>query len=110
MRSVLVVGGDHIDGIKQALSQSGIDKISHWAGRKSGDTHRVIPQNTHYIVLITKFISHSFMHSIKQYAAKRGLTVLYTSTNSASQLSMQLAKLANTAEDYCRKTHTISGC
>ncbi len=105
MSEVLVVGGDHIDGIKTVLNQHGVDQINHWAGRKSGDTHRAIPQNTRYIVLVTKFISHSFMYRIKQYAAKRGLTVLYTSTNSASQLKMQLAKMAETAAGCCRKTY-----
>lgn len=106
MSTVLVVGGDHIDGIKDVLNQRGIKQISHWAGRKSGDSHKVIPHNTRLIVLVTQFVNHSLMYSIKQYAAKRGLKVLYTGSNGASQLKMQLEKLGNVMVDACRKTYS----
>jgi hypothetical protein len=107
MSTVLVVGGDHIDGIKEALNQNGIKHINHWAGRKSADSHKVIPQNTRLIVLVTQFVNHSLMYSIKQYAAKRGLKVLYTGSNGASQLKMQLEKLGNVMVDACRKTYNL---
>lgn len=103
MRSVLIVGGDQIDGIKQVLSQYGVDHIHHWSGRKAGDGHKVIPQNTRLIVLITDWISHSFTYSIKRTAAKRGLKVIYTG-NGAAQLQAKLEKIGNTLVDACRKT------
>ncbi len=107
MSAVLVVGGNHIDGIKALLNQRGVYKINHWAGRKVGDSHKIIPQNTSLVVLVTKFISHSFTHKIKNSAAKRGLTVLYTGGNGASQLKLQLQQLGKTIDTACRKTDKI---
>ena len=82
--SALVVGGDQIDGIKQVLSQHGIDHINHWSGRKVGDGNRVIPQDTKFIVLITNWISHSITHKVKKSAMKRGIKVIYTPNGSAA--------------------------
>jgi hypothetical protein len=82
--SALVVGGDQIDGIKQVLTQHGIDHITHWSGRKVGDGNRVIPQDTKFIVLITNWISHSITHKVKKNAMKRGIKVIYTPNGSAA--------------------------
>ena len=38
MSSVLIVGGDQIDGIKQVLDNHGVNQIHHWTGRKVGDS------------------------------------------------------------------------
>lgn len=104
MSSVLVVGGDQIDGIKKALNQRGVNEVNHWDGRKVGDSHKVIPYNTNLIVLVTKFISHSFTHKIKHLALKRGLPVLYVGSNGASQLKLKLEGVSNVMLDGCRKT------
>lgn len=82
--SALVVGGDQIDGIKQVLTQHGIDHINHWSGRKVGDGNRVIPHDTKFIVLITNWISHSITHKVKKNAMKRGIKVIYTPNGSAA--------------------------
>jgi hypothetical protein len=78
MSSVLIVGGDHIDGIKQVLVNYGAHHIHHWPGRKVGDSNKVIPQDTKAIVLITNWISHAFTHKVKKHANKRGIKVIYT--------------------------------
>lgn len=57
MSSVLIVGGDQIDGIQH---------INHWSGRKVGDSNKVIPLDTEIIVLITNWISHSITHKVKK--------------------------------------------
>ena len=105
MSSVLIVGGDHVDGIKQAVSTIGISETHHWTGRKAGDSHKAIPHNTRFIVMVTGFINHSFTYSIKRAAAKRGLTVIYTSTN-AKKLQTKLEQLGSemSLADACRKT------
>lgn len=87
MSSVLIVGGDQIDGIKQVLSNYGVDHINHWSGRKAGDGHKVIPQNTKVIVLITKWINHSITYKLKRNAVRRGIKVIYTPNGSRERLS-----------------------
>lgn len=84
MSLALIVGGDQIAGIKQELHKHGIRKIRHWSGRKSGDGKKVIPHDTELIVLVTDWISHPFMHKIKQTAARRGLRIVYTPNGPAA--------------------------
>ena len=83
-QSALIVGGDQIDGIKQVLINYGITEINHWSGRKVGDSNKVIPSDTKFIVLITNWISHSITHKIKKNALKRGIQVIYTPNGSAA--------------------------
>lgn len=87
MSSVLIVGGDQIEGIKEVFGRYGIDQISHWSGRKAGDSNKVIPQNTKVIVLITKWINHSITYKLKRNAIKRGIKVIYTPNGSRERLS-----------------------
>ena len=92
MSTALIVGGDQIDSIKQVLSNRGITRIDHWSGRKVGDGKKVIPQDTKLIVLITDWISHTFTHKIKQTAAKRGVTIIFT-PNGPTALQSRLDRL-----------------
>ncbi len=87
MSSVLIVGGDQVDGIKEVFSHYGIHEISHWSGRKAGDSNKVIPQNTRVIVLITKWINHSITYKLKRDAVRRGIKVIYTPSASRERLS-----------------------
>lgn len=92
MSSVLIVGGDQIDGIKQVLTNHGVKHINHWSGRKAGDSNRVIPYDTRIIVLVTNWISHAITHKVKRNAMKRGIKVIYT-PNGSTALSNRLDKL-----------------
>lgn len=87
MSSVLIVGGDQIEGIKEVFGNYGIDQVSHWSGRKAGDSNKVIPQNTKVIVLITKWINHSITYKLKRNAIRRGIKVIYTPNGSRERLS-----------------------
>jgi len=92
MSSVLIVGGDQIDGIRQVLGSYGIEHFNHWSGRKAGDSNKVIPQNTKVIVLVTKWINHSITYKIKNSALKRGIKVIYTPNASRERLSEIIEK------------------
>jgi hypothetical protein len=87
MSSVLIVGGDQIEGIKEVFGSYGIDQISHWSGRKAGDSNKVIPQNTKVIVLVTKWINHSITYKLKRDAVRRGIKMIYTPNASKERLS-----------------------
>ena len=110
MSKALIVGGDQIEGIKQVLGGHGIDRITHWSGRKVGDGNKVIPHDTQLIVLVTDWISHAFTRKIKLNAAKRGVRVVYTPNGSATlRTRLQGVKHGLAIEDGCRwlidKTH-----
>lgn len=92
MSSVLIVGGDQVDGIRQVFGRYGIDHFDHWSGRKAGDSNKVIPQNTKLIVLITKWINHSITYKIKNNAQKRGIKVIYSPNASRERLSEIIEK------------------
>ena len=100
--SALIVGGDQIDGIKQVLTNHGIQHINHWSGRKVGDSNKVIPFDTEIIVLITNWISHSITHKVKKNAMKRGIKVIYT-PNGANALRNRLQNIdtAPASESDC---------
>ena len=87
MSSVLIVGGDQIEGIRKLFGNYGIDRISHWSGRKAGDSNKVIPQNTKVIVLVTKWINHSITYKLKRDAVRRGIKMIYTPNVSRERLS-----------------------
>lgn len=97
MSSVLIVGGDQIDGIKKVLNNHGVQHISHWSGRKVGDSNKVIPSHVDMIVLITNWISHSITHKVKQNAIKRGIKVIYTPNGSAALQARLEKDIANSA-------------
>lgn len=102
MSTALIVGGDEITGIRRELENHGIERITHWSGRKVGDANKVIPHDTQLIVLVTNWISHSFTRKIKLNAAKRGVRVIYT-PNGPAALRARLDRLdGDSAEPDCR--------
>jgi hypothetical protein len=107
MRTVLVVGGDHVDGIKEIVSEHGDQhQFAHWSGRKSGDHHKPIPKNTQLVILITSWVNHSFMYAIKRKASKRNLKIVYaTNLKHARQHVMEQLGEDGGVLSACRKTY-----
>ena len=108
MSSVLVVGGDQINAIKKVLINHGAERINHWSGLKSADCHKVIPQDTKMIVLITNWINHSITYKVKRNAVKRGIQVIYV-TNGTQALSNHLKNSHNdlTLGSDCESTDSF---
>ena len=92
MSTALIVGGDRIEGIRQVLESYGLKRISHWTGSTSGDSNKVIPQDTRLIVLVTDWVSHPFTAKVKRDATKRGIHIVY-SPNGPTALKTRLEKL-----------------
>jgi hypothetical protein len=109
MGKALIVGGDQIDGIKQVLTSYGMAGITHWSGRKVGDSNKVIPQDIKLIVLVTDWISHSLTKKIKLNAARRGVRVVFTPNGSAT-LRTRLDRISHdtVTEADCRKIMEIA--
>jgi hypothetical protein len=108
MSSVLVVGGGQINAIKQVLLNHGAEYIHHWSGLKSADSHKVIPQDTNMIVLITNWINHSITYKVKRNAVKRGIQVIYV-TNGSQALNNRLKNSRNdlTLESDCESAYSL---
>lgn len=105
MSTVLIVGGDQIDGLKKIVSEYGHHDIEHWSGRKAGDHHKKIPQNTELVVLVTSWLNHSFTYAIKRAASKRHLKIVYATslTHVREHLMKQLGQ-DSAVLSGCRKT------
>jgi hypothetical protein len=77
--SVLVVGGDRIDGIKDALEKKlGFDEVFHNPGRKQKNIKNGIPQNIDLVVMLVDYVNHDLMKAYKNIAKKRKLPFIYT--------------------------------
>jgi hypothetical protein len=81
MKTALIVGGDHVAGLKQLLASSGIEQVAHWSGRKSGDINQVIPRGTTLVVILIDWISHTLADKVKRSAHKLGLQIIYAKGN-----------------------------
>jgi hypothetical protein len=109
MSSVLVVGGGQINAIKQVLLNHGAEHINHWSGLRSADSHKVIPQDTKMIVLITNWINHSITYKVKRNAVKRGIQVIYV-TNGSQALHNRLknSRTDLTLESDCESAYVLN--
>lgn len=84
MKTALIVGGDRIKSVRQALERQGIDEVTHWSGRKPGDSKHPIPRNTELVVILIDWISHALAEKVKRDARTLGMQVLYARGNGGS--------------------------
>lgn len=82
--SVLVLGGDRIEGITDSLSLLGVKDITHWSLRKTRDINKKIPQNTQYVIMLTNFLNHNAMYKFKTEAKKRNIPFICANRNENS--------------------------
>lgn len=76
--TALIVGGDKIDSIKHELFTQGVTDIAHWAGRKRGEKHNIIPKHTQRIVVLTDYVNHGLVGKIKKDAKRLAIPIQYT--------------------------------
>lgn len=81
MKTALIVGGDHVDGVRQKLADHGVEHVIHWSGRKAGDIKQVIPRDTGLVVILTDWISHTLAAKVKRNASMLGTQILYARGN-----------------------------
>ena len=75
--SVLVIGADEITPIKAVLHDLGAEKIEHWDARNENRVNRKpIPQDTECVVMLTSFLNHNTMKTIKSQAKKRNIPIV----------------------------------
>jgi hypothetical protein len=76
--TALVIGGDKIDSIRDALLAQGITQVAHWVGRKPGDKHNIIPKHTQCIVVLTNYVNHGLVGKVKKEAKRLAIPIVYT--------------------------------
>ncbi|MDT2046105.1 dihydroorotate dehydrogenase [Priestia aryabhattai] len=77
MKSLLVVGGDNIEGLIEKLKKSGFDHVFHCNGRKANMTKISIPKKIDAILILTNYINHNLSLAIKRQAQERKIPVYY---------------------------------
>lgn len=90
--SVLIVGGDKITSFTRLLGEVGYQQFHHWSGRKAGDHHQAIPQDTQLILLVIDQVNHGIASKIREQADALALPIIF-SPRSKSRLFQQLARL-----------------
>ena len=75
--NVLVIGADEITPIKAVLKDLGASNIEHWDARNENRVNRKpIPQDTECVVMLTSFLNHNTMKTIKNQAKKRNIPIV----------------------------------
>jgi len=74
--SVLIIGGDKVNGIISRLYELGVTKHQHWDSRKNSTSHKQIPSDTDAVILLTDFLKHNSMFQFKKEAKKRKIPYL----------------------------------
>ncbi len=101
--NVLVIGADEITPIKAVLKDLGASNIEHWDARNENRVNRKpIPQDTECVVMLTSFLNHNTMKTIKTQAKKRNIPIV-CAKRSVSCVFCEYCKVFNLNQEFgCR--------
>ncbi|RBW69545.1 DUF2325 domain-containing protein [Bacillus taeanensis] len=77
MRSLLIVGADHLGTIPSKLGKVGYKRVVHLSGRKVQMVKRKIPDHIDLILVLTDYINHNLSAVIKQKAKEQEIPIRY---------------------------------
>ncbi|WP_341677356.1 DUF2325 domain-containing protein [Niveibacterium sp. SC-1] len=106
--TVLVVGGDHVESFARVLQAAGFSRMRHWSGRKAGEHHQAIPQDTELVLMVIDQLNHGLVRSVRAAAEARGLPVIY-SPRSRSRLVEALQRVHEHSYGLAFKQRTRRG-
>lgn len=78
MKSLLIIGGDHLGKIKQKLEGEGFNEVIHINGRKTQMVRKGIPSHVDLILVLTDFINHNLSGAIKRKAQEKGIPIRFS--------------------------------
>jgi len=113
--SVLVLGGDKIDPIRQVLMELGVDNIIHWTARnqKNGrKKDKVIPSKVNMVVMLTNFLNHNAMKHYRAEAKAKALPIVYATRN-VECVRNEFIKVVTTLDqnsEICRQCEHYISC
>lgn len=99
MSKLLIVGGDHLGGIVDKLTNIGFDEVLHISGRKCQTVKKGIPENVDSILVLTDYINHNLSKVIKQKAKEQSLPI-YFAKRSWCSIHQAFAENQDTAAQY----------
>ncbi|GHS86822.1 fumarate reductase [Campylobacterota bacterium] len=74
--SVLVLGADRVDSIKDLLTARGVSDVIHWDMRKARDCDRKLPECADCVVMMVDYLSHNAMNHFKKEAKKNKVPIV----------------------------------
>jgi hypothetical protein len=77
MKSLLIIGGDHLGKITKKLDEAGFKEVTHISGRKTQMVRKVIPKKVDLILVLTDFINHNLSGAIKREANEQGVPIYF---------------------------------
>lgn len=78
MLSVVLIGADHLGGIKDNLVFSGMTDILHITGRNVTNKRKInIPPDTTLIVVFVDYVNHTTAQIIKKTAKAQGVPMVF---------------------------------
>jgi len=113
--SVLVLGGDKIEPIRQVLMDMGIENIIHWTARnqKNGrKKNKVIPTKVNMVLMLTNFLNHNAMKHYRSEAKSKDLPIVYATRNVdcvRSEFRKVLSDLDRNSE-LCKQCENYLNC
>jgi len=75
--TALIIGGDDIEGIKKEIAFHGVERATHWDGRKTRDVKKSIPRDTTLVVIMFDCVNHNLVHKVKQDARRSGIPIVF---------------------------------
>lgn len=77
MRSLMVVGADHLGNITDKLINTGFGEIHHIDGRKVNSVKKGIPESIDLVLVLTDYVNHNLAKVIKQKAKEKEKPIFF---------------------------------
>ncbi|OES43514.1 dihydroorotate dehydrogenase [Domibacillus iocasae] len=77
MTSLLIVGGDNIESLKEKLSAHGFDEVLHVSGRKTNMVRTGIPVHIDLVLVLTDFVNHNLSAIVKKRANEQSVPICF---------------------------------
>lgn len=113
--SILILGGDKINPIREVLMNLGVDDIIHWTARnqKNGrKKDKPIPSGVSMVVMLTNFLNHNAMKHYRSEAKTKGLPIVYSTRNIECIKSEFVKAVSNLDKDskICKQCENYIKC
>lgn len=82
--SVLILGGDRINPIREVLCDFGVEHIIHWTARnqkRGRKKDKPIPTDVNIVVMLTNFLNHNSMKHYRAEAKSKDIPIVYSTRN-----------------------------
>ncbi|MBM7660432.1 hypothetical protein JOC85_001204 [Bacillus mesophilus] len=88
MRSLMVVGADHLGLITEKLINTGFGEIHHIDGRKVNSVKKGIPENIDIVFVLTDYVNHNLAKVIKQKAKEKEKPIYFVKRSWSSMYAV----------------------